>query len=166
MCVYIYTHTHTHTHTHTDQHTTNLYIFGVKYTLNNHQIHTYTQPMPRVQFYIRHLKILTYFVSILVSPTHSILGPGSSVGIATDYGLDGPRLIPVGTRFSVRPERPRGPSSLLYNGYQVKCGRGVLLTTQPLLVPRSWKSTAISLPTLWATPGLQREHFTFTFFFF
>jgi hypothetical protein len=33
----------------------------------------------------------------------------------------------------------------------VKCGRGVLLTTHPLLVPRSWKSRAIPLPTLWAT---------------
>ena len=30
----------------------------------------------------------------------------------------------------------------------VKCGRGLLLTTQPLLVPRSWKSRAIPLPTL------------------
>jgi hypothetical protein len=30
----------------------------------------------------------------------------------------------------------------------------VLLTTHPLLVPRSWKSRAIPLPTLWATPGL------------
>ena len=28
----------------------------------------------------------------------------------------------------------------------VKCGRGVLLTTHPLLVPRSWKSRAIPLP--------------------
>jgi hypothetical protein len=36
----------------------------------------------------------------------------------------------------------------------VKCSRGVLLTTHPLLVPRSLKSTAIPLPTLWATPGL------------
>ena len=36
----------------------------------------------------------------------------------------------------------------------VKCGRGVLLTTHPLLVPRPWKSRAIPLPTLWATPGL------------
>ena len=36
----------------------------------------------------------------------------------------------------------------------VKCGRGVLLTTHPLLVPRSWKRRAIPLPTLWATPGL------------
>ena len=34
----------------------------------------------------------------------------------------------------------------------VKYGRGVLLTTHPLLVPRSWKSIAIPLPTLWATP--------------
>ena len=36
----------------------------------------------------------------------------------------------------------------------VKCSRGLLLTTHPLLVLRSWKSRAISLPTLWATPGL------------
>jgi len=36
----------------------------------------------------------------------------------------------------------------------VKCGRGLLLTTHPLLVPWSWKSRAIPLPTLWATPGL------------
>ena len=27
--------------------------------------------------------------------------------------------IPVGTRFSARPDRPWGPSSLLYNGYRV-----------------------------------------------
>ena len=30
----------------------------------------------------------------------------------------------------------------------VKCGRGVLLTTHPLLVLRSWKSRSIPLPTL------------------
>jgi len=36
----------------------------------------------------------------------------------------------------------------------VKCGRGVLLATHPLLVSQSWKSRAIPLPTLWATPGL------------
>ena len=35
----------------------------------------------------------------------------------------------------------------------VKYGRGVLLTTHPLLVPRSWKSRAIPLRTLWATTG-------------
>ena len=35
----------------------------------------------------------------------------------------------------------------------VKYGRGVLLTTHPLLVPWSWKCRAIPLPTLWATTG-------------
>jgi len=35
----------------------------------------------------------------------------------------------------------------------VKCGRGVLLTTHPLLVPWSLKSRAITVPTLWATTG-------------
>ena len=35
----------------------------------------------------------------------------------------------------------------------VKYGRCVLLTTHPLLVPRSWKSRAISLTILWATTG-------------
>jgi len=53
---------------------------------------------------------------------------------------------------------PWGPSIHLYNGYRIfpraKCGRGVLLTTHSPLVPRSWKSRAIPLPTLWATPGL------------
>jgi len=41
----------------------------------------------------------------------------------------------------------------------VKRGRGVPLTTHPLLVPRSWKSRAIPLPTLWTTPGLSLDHF-------
>jgi len=36
----------------------------------------------------------------------------------------------------------------------VKCRRGMLLTTHPFLVPRSWKSRAILLPTLWVTPVL------------
>ena len=48
---------------------------------------------------------------------------------------------PGGARFSARPDRPWGPPSLLYNGYRVfprgKVGRGVTLTTHPLLVPWS-----------------------------
>ena len=37
----------------------------------------------------------------------------------------------------------------------VKCGRGVLLTTHPLLAPRSWKRWATPLPPppFWATTG-------------
>ena len=34
----------------------------------------------------------------------------------------------------------------------VKYGRRMMLTTYPLLLPRSWKSRAIPLPTLWAKP--------------
>ena len=40
-------------------------------------------------------------------------GPGSSVGIATDYCWTVRDRIPVGTRFSARPDRLWGPPSLL-----------------------------------------------------
>jgi len=43
--------------------------------------------------------------------------PGNSVGIATDYGLDGPGSNPSGGEiFRTCPDRPWGPPSLLYNG--------------------------------------------------
>ena len=99
---------------------------------------------------------------------YSLCGPGSSVGIATDYGLDGPGSNPGGDEI-FRPSRlvlgPTQPPVKWVPGLSrgVKCGRGVLLTTHHLLVPRSWNSRAIPLPTLRATPGLQRKHFTFTF---
>jgi hypothetical protein len=44
----------------------------------------------------------------------------------------------------------------------VKCGQGVLLSTHPLLVPRSWKSRAIPLPTFWATPACNGNTLLFT----
>jgi hypothetical protein len=51
-------------------------------------------------------------------------------------------------------------SSPLYNGYRVfpggKGGRGVMLTTHPLLVPRLKKSWAIPPLTLWVFLGLLR----------
>jgi hypothetical protein len=50
-------------------------------------------------------------------------GPGSVVGIATGYELDGPGLNPGGGEiFRTRPNRPWGPPSLLYNGYRVFTG--------------------------------------------
>ena len=46
-------------------------------------------------------------------------GLGSSVGIATDYGLDGPGSNPGGDEI-FRPSRPDlGPPSFLENGYRV-----------------------------------------------
>ena len=87
----------------------------------------------------------------------SLCGPGSSVGIATDYGLDGPGIEsrwgeifrPVQTGPGVHPASCMGTGSFPGGKY----GRVVLLTTHPLLVPWSWQSRAIPLPTLWATTG-------------
>jgi len=42
----------------------------------------------------------------------AVSGPGSSVGIATDYGLDGPGSNPVETRFSASPDRPWDPPTV------------------------------------------------------
>jgi hypothetical protein len=69
----------------------------------------------------------------------------SVVGIATRYGLEGPGIESQwGEIFRTYPHRLQGPPSLLYNGYRVfpvgKGGRGVMLTTHPLLVPRLRKS--------------------------
>ena len=47
--------------------------------------------------------------------------PGSSVGIASGYGLDGPRIESRGRRdfFRTCAYRSWGPPSLLYNVYRV-----------------------------------------------
>jgi hypothetical protein len=71
--------------------------------------------------------------------------PGSVVGTATRYGLEGPGIESRwGEIFRIYPDRLRGPPSVLYNGYRVfpggKGGRGVMLTTHPLLVTRLRKS--------------------------
>ena len=63
----------------------------------------------------RSLNITKIYIDIVIER-----GPGSSIGIATELraGRSGDR-IPVGARFSARPDRPWGPPSLLHNGYQV-----------------------------------------------
>ena len=56
-----------------------------------------------------------------------IYGPGSVVGIATAYGLDGPRFESRwGEIFRTSPDRSWGPPSFLYNGYRVFPGGKVL----------------------------------------
>jgi hypothetical protein len=70
-------------------------------------------------------------------------GPGSSVGIDTAYGPKGPgieswwgRDFPRLSRQDLRPTQP--PVKWVPGLSQgVRCGRGVMLTPQPLLVPRS-----------------------------
>ena len=57
----------------------------------------------------------------IFSGLHTKRGPGSSVGITTGYGLDGPGIESRwgGEIFRTCPDRPWGPSSLLYNGYRI-----------------------------------------------
>jgi hypothetical protein len=70
-------------------------------------------------------------------------GPGSSVGTATGYGLDGPGIEPWwGARFSapVQTGSEAHPASCTMGTGsfpRVESGRGVTLTPQPLLEPWS-----------------------------
>jgi len=102
-------------------------------------------------------------------------GPGSAVGIATGYGLDGPGIESWrggwGQIFRTCPDRPWCPPSLQYKGYRVfpgvKSGRGVTLTHHLLLMLWLRKSRAIPLLPLWAVRTVQsfrfctRVHFHF-----
>jgi hypothetical protein len=85
----------------------------------------------------------------------------SVVGIATRYGLEDPGIESRWVEISALIQTGSGPPpSFLYNGYRVfpggKGGRGVMLTTHTLLVPRLRKSWAIPPLTLWVFLGLLR----------
>jgi hypothetical protein len=61
-----------------------------------------------------------HYISYLLYVYLWFCGPGSSVGIATGYGMDGPGIESRwGEIFRTCPDRPWGPFSLLYNGYRV-----------------------------------------------
>jgi hypothetical protein len=79
------------------------------------------------------------FQNIYYSVLH-ICGPGNVVGIATVWTVRGSN--PGGGEiFRTCPDRPWGPTNVLYNGYRVfrgvKSGRGVTLTPYTLIVPWS-----------------------------
>jgi len=87
-------------------------------------------------------------------------GPGSSVGIATDYGLDGPGSNPGGVRdfppVQTGPGAHPAPCTMgSWSFTGVKSGRRVTLTPHRPLVPRSRKSRAIPLLPLWAVRSVQ-----------
>ena len=107
-----------------------------------------------MSYHIVSYRIILYYITLYIKLYYIILYyiilyyiPGSSVGIATDYGLDGPGSNPVGTRFSTRPDRPWGPPNLLYNGYWIFPGSRVQLS-------RAADHSPPSSAALWATPGL------------
>ena len=102
------------------------------------------------------------------------IGPGSVVGIATGYVLDGPGIE---SRWGARFYSPvqTGPvahpaSCTRRTGSfpEVKSGRGVTLTTHPLLVLWSWKGRATPLLSVGLRPVQSLSactRVTFTFFF-
>ena len=102
-------------------------------------------------------------------------GPGSSVGIATGYGLDGPGIESRWGRYFSAPVQtgpgahPASCTMGIGSFPGVKSGRGVMLTPHTLLVPWSWKSRAIPLLPLWAVRPVQslsvytRVYFTLTY---
>ena len=116
----------------------------------------------RMKFMQQNCSVVIGFVGFIswIMPRHRfIMGPGSSVGIATElragrsgiayrWGRDfpsvqtGPGTHPASCKMGIGS----------FPG--VKCGQEVLLTTHHFLMPWPWKSIAIPLPTLWATPGL------------
>ena len=90
------------------------------------------------------------------------LGPGSSVGIATGYGLDGPGIESRwGARFSAPFQSGPGahPASCTRGTGSfpgVKSGRAVMLTPHRLLVPWSRKGTAFA-SVVRQMPGLHSQ---------
>ena len=67
------------------------------------------------------LKVEVVVAYLRYSATRNLPGTGSSVGIATGYGLDGPGIESRwgGEIFRPCSDRPWGPPSLLYSGYRV-----------------------------------------------
>jgi hypothetical protein len=102
--------------------------------------------MSRVQIFSHRSTIL--IIKRFTSHTRS---PGSSVGIATDYGLDGPGIESRWGRFSAPIQTGPGahPASCTMGTGSfpgIESGRGLTLTPHPLLVSRSEKqSRAIPL---------------------
>jgi len=92
-----------------------------------------------------------HHVTRILRPPYNYCGPGSVVGIAADYGLDGPGIESRwGARFSAPVQTGPGAhpaSCTMCTGsfLGVNSGRGVTLTPQPLLVPWSRKSRAMPL---------------------
>ena len=96
------------------------------------------------------LRLGAAYLAILPGLILSRGGRNSVVGIATHYGLDSLEVESQWRRgFPCRPDGPRGPPSLLYNG-----GRRVILTTHVLLQPSCKAVGCIPPPLPSASTGM------------
>jgi hypothetical protein len=108
-----------------------------KFFENQSRKFKYQKYLTRIQGTL-HFSIVFRWILLRIS------GPGSSVGIATSYGLDGPGIESRwgGARFSAPIQTGPGahPASCTMgtgSSPGVESARGVTLTPHPLLVPRS-----------------------------
>jgi len=104
--------------------------------------------------------LLTYLITYLFTYLLHI-GPGKSVGIAPDYGLDGPGSNPGGdkifrpSRLALWPTQP--PVQWVPCLSWGRGGRGVELTSHPHLVPKVLgKSRATTLLILRASVAYKK----------
>ena len=128
-----------------------IYVFDIFVTINSD---FFPRQQKRIGLYSRKncflfktVAVLLCYVGRVAQSVQRLTMAGRS-GIESQWGRDFPH---VQTGPGAHPTFCKMVTGSLPG---VKCGRGVLLTTHPFLVPRSWKSRAISLPTLWATSGL------------
>ena len=104
--------------------------------------------------------LLCNLITITLSALQTLRGPGSSVGIATGYGLDSLWMESWwGHDFPHLSNRSWGPPSLLYNRYWVfpglKSSRGVTLTLTPFSC-HGHKRVQLYLYTTYGAYGLYR----------
>ena len=108
------------------------------------QIWYFPQDFLKLKLHIRDTRIFSIKDNSLIrSNTLQVGWPGSVVGIATAYGLDGPGIESrLRARFSapvqIGPEAHPASCTMGTGSFPgIRCGRDVTLTTHPLLVPRS-----------------------------